>query len=77
LVCGNISFRVANAKFQQIKAEVIVKAKKSGDYVAETFVFAFFIFFIGGIIATCGPKSRTELKENTHYQKNLVPERNA
>jgi len=60
---------------------VIVKAKKSGDYVtdtvAKTFVFAFFIFLIDGIVAACGPKSVPELRENAYYQKNLVPERDA
>ena len=75
-----VKYKEASAKFQETKEEVIVKAKKTGDDVADaaakTFIFAFFIFLVGGIAAAYGAKSGTESKENTHYHKNVITERN-
>ncbi len=73
-------YKEAAAKFEQTKEEVIVKAKETGDEVADaaskTFIFAFFIFLVGGAAAAYGAKSGTESKENTYYHKNVIPERN-
>jgi hypothetical protein len=68
-------FREASAKFEQTKDEAIVKAKETGDDVADaaskTFIFSFFIFLVGGVAAAYGAKSGTESKWNTFYHKNI------
>ena len=68
-------FREVRAKFEETKAEVIVKAKETGDDVADaaskTFIFSFFIFLIGGFAAAYGAKSGTESKWNAFYHKNI------
>lgn len=68
-------FREASAKLEATKDEAIVKAKETGDDVADaaskTFIFSFFIFLIGGAAAAFGAKSGTESKSNNFYHKNV------
>lgn len=71
-----LKYKDAAAKFQLKKEEIIVKAKKTGDDIAEgastAFILAFFAFLIGAIAAGIGAKMGTESKWNVHYERNKV-----
>ena len=67
-------YKNAVAKFQENKDEMIVKAKETGDEIADgastAFILAFFAFVIGAIAAGFGARMGTQSKWNVHYERN-------
>ena len=66
-------YKHAAAKFQVKKDEVITKAKKTGDDIADgaskAFILSFFAFLIGAVAAGFGAKLGTESKTNIYYER--------
>ena len=67
-------YKSAVTKFQENKDEMIVKAKETGDDIAEgastAFILAFFAFSVGSIAAAFGARFGTQSKSNVHYERN-------
>ena len=67
------AYKNAVVKFQENKDEMIVKAKETGDDIADgastAFIVAFFVFLIGAIAAGFGARVGTQSKSNIHYER--------